>query len=215
MNIAVHQRALARQPQQQRAIDRFELVLREAEAVLAESGLGGFSIPAIATRLDYTRASIYKFFPTPYAILNELIRRHFAGLEQALFSEAQQLTKLDWQDVVRVIVRDAAGFHNAHPVGMMLALGGAVTDESYRSYELTVRHLGTLSRQLLALRGLAVATEPVDVATLAVDMATTCFRQSYLVHRVITPAYQETAAEVMVDFLERRVVLPAAGNDPG
>ncbi|WP_162932568.1 TetR/AcrR family transcriptional regulator [Solimonas sp. K1W22B-7] len=208
MNIAVDQRALARLPQQQRAIDRFELVLQEAQALLAEEGLGGFSIPAVAARLGYTRASIYKFFPTPYAVLNELVRRHFAGLEQKLVADAVRLVQLPWREVVRTIVQQAASYHNEHPGGMMLALGGAVTDESYRSYELTVRHLGSLARQLLQVRGMTVPTEPVDAATLAVDVATTCFRQSYLAHGHITPAYEEAAAEVMVDFLQRRIVAP-------
>jgi len=210
MNIAVDQRALARQPQQQRAIDRFELVLGEAQALLAEEGLNGFSIPAVAQRLGYTRASIYKFFPTPYAILNELTRRHFAGLEQKLVSEAVRLTQLSWQEVVRVIVEQAAEYHNAHPGGMMLALGGAVTDESYRTYELTVQHLGALAQQLLAARGLSVTTTQVDAAALAVDLGTTCFRHSYFLHRHITPAYRDAATRAMIDFLSHQAGLPGA-----
>ncbi|HSW14462.1 MAG TPA: TetR/AcrR family transcriptional regulator [Solimonas sp.] len=208
MNIAVDQRALARQPQQQRAIDRFELVLGEAQALLAESGLSGFSIPAVAQRLGYTRASIYKFFPTPYAILNELTRRHFAGLERQLAAAATQLSQHSWQEVVRVIVEQAAAFHNAHPTGMMLALGGAVTDESYRSYALTVQHLGMLAQQLLEARGLAVPRAALDTTALAVDLATTCFRHSHALHRQITPAHVEAAIAVMVDFLSRQAGLP-------
>ena len=207
MNIAVDQRALARLPQQQRAIDRFELVLQEALALLTEEGLAGFSIPAVAARLGYTRASIYKFFPTPYAVLNELIRRHFEGLEQKLVADAARLATLEWQPLVRAIVHNAAAFHNEHPTGMMLALGGAVTDESYRTYELTVRHLGGLARQLMQARELVVPMEPVDVATLSVDVATTCFRHSYLAHRRITPDYETAAADVMIDFLARQLSL--------
>ena len=207
MNIAVDQRAIARLPQQQRAIDRFELVLQESQALLSEEGLSGFSIPAVAARLGYTRASIYKFFPTPYAVLNELIRRHFAGLEEKLVADAANLVTLEWQALVRAIVHNAAAFHNEHPTGMMLALGGAVTDESYRTYELTVRHLGSLARQLMQARNLVVPMEPVDVATLSVDVATTCFRHSYLAHRRITPDYETAAADVMIDFLARQLSL--------
>lgn len=202
------QRALPRKPQQQRAIDRFELVLEASRVLLAEEGLAGFSIPAVAQRLDYTRASIYKFFPTPYAILNELTRRHFVGLERKLAGEAASLLPLSWPDVVRALVRHAAAFHNAHPVGMMLALGGAVTDESYRSYALTVTHLGSLAGDLLRARGVDVARVPVDVPSLAVDLGTTCFRHSYLRHHRITEAYEDTAAAVMIDFITAQ--LPAA-----
>lgn len=201
MNLALDQRALPRKPQQQRALDRFELVLEASSALLARTGLGGFSIPAVAQKLDFNRASIYKFFPTPYAILNELARRHFVGLEHELAGEAAQLRDLPWQDVVRAVVRHAAAYHNAHPVGMMLVLGGAVTDESYRSYALTVKHLGSLARLLLAARGLEVPAAPVDVASLAVDLGTTCMRQSYALHKTITPAYQDAAAQVMIGYI--------------
>lgn len=201
MNLALDQRALPRKPQRQRALDRFELVLEASSTLLTRAGLGGFSIPAVAQQLGFTRASIYKFFPTPYAILNELTRRHFVDLERKLASEAAALLDLPWQDVVRAVVRHAAAFHNAHPVGMMLALGGAVTDESYRSYALTVKHLGNLARQLLVARGLDVPAVPVDVAALAVDLGTTCMRQSYALHKTITPAYQDAAAGVMIGYL--------------
>jgi AcrR family transcriptional regulator len=176
-------------------------VLEEAAALLAEAGLAGFSIPAVAERLGYTRASIYKFFPTPYAVLNELIRRHFVGLEDRLVATAARLATLPWEEVVRVIVREAAAYHNAHPVGMMLSLGGAVTDESYRSYALTVEHLGTLASSLLRMRGVEVASARLDLGALAVDLGTTCFRHGYLKHGRITPEYREAAAAVMIGFI--------------
>jgi AcrR family transcriptional regulator len=197
----LHPLALPRRPRQQRAIDRCEAVLDEAAALLAKRGLSGFSIPAVAERLGYTRASIYKFFPTPYAVLNELIRRHFVGLEEKLAAAAADLASVAWQDVVRIIVREAAAYHNAHPVGMMLSLGGAVTDESYRSYALTVEHLGTLASSLLRARGLDVATARLDIGALAVDLGTTCFRHGYLKHGRITPEYREAAAAVMIQFI--------------
>lgn len=201
MSSALDPLALARQPQQQRAIDRFEAVLEESTAVLAEAGLAGFSIPLIAGRLGYTRASIYKFFPTPYAILNELIRRHFAGLERKLIATAAGLATDSWEDVVRAIVRDACAYHNAHPVGMMLSLGGAVTDESYRGYFLGMKHLGALASALLRTRGLRLVAPQVDVGALAVDLGTTCFRHGYLQHGRITPEYRDAAATVMVQFI--------------
>jgi AcrR family transcriptional regulator len=202
MNKALDPLALPRMPRQRRAIDRFDAVLAEAQTVLQKSGLGGFSIPAVAERLGYNRASIYKFFPTPYAILNELIRRHFVGLEKKLAGEAAHLGSLPWQDVVRTITREAAAYHNAHPVGMMLSLGGAVTDESYRSYALTIEHLGTLATLLLKARGLDVGRSKLDVGALAVDLGTTCFRHGYLRHGRITAEYQEAAATVMIQFID-------------
>ncbi|HEY1075452.1 MAG TPA: TetR/AcrR family transcriptional regulator [Fontimonas sp.] len=206
MNDTMNPLALARQPKQSRAIDRFEAVLEATEAILAESGLEGFSIPAVAERLGYTRASIYKFFPTPYAILNELVRRHFDRLQDALRDEAGRWADESWQAQTARMVKLAAKVHNAHPVGMMLSLGGATTDEANRIYASTIQQLGLLIEAVLQRRGHALAASALDVPTLAVDLATTCLRQSLQRHGRITPAYVDVATSTIVDFLERHIV---------
>ncbi len=201
-------RAQARQPQQSRAIDRFELVLETSQKILAESGLEGFSIPAVAQRLGYTRASIYKFFPTPYAILNELVRRHFGLLEEALREESASSAEDSWQALTRRMVRLAAKVHNAHPVGMMLSLGGATTDESNRIYATTIQQLGQLIETVLERAGHPLPTRAIDTATLGVDLATTCLRHSLQQHGHITAEYVEIATVTLIDFLERQIAAP-------
>jgi AcrR family transcriptional regulator len=204
MNQALSSDALPRRPLQQRAKDRFERVLAEAEALLLETGLGGFSIPLLAGRLGYPRATIYKFFPTPYAVFNELLRRCLAELEETLVREAAPVVAqgLPWREAARLLVTHAAAFHNAKPVARLLILGGPVSDESYRAQEITIQHLGGLARQLLAAVGITLPAEP-DVATLAVDIGTTCFRHSVLLHGEITPAYRDEAVYAMVAYLAR------------
>lgn len=81
----------ARAPQQLRGKARFEKILAEAEQVLLAKGISGFSIPELAERLAYTRTSIYHFFPTPYAVLNELTRRYLIKLEEHVEAAVQQL----------------------------------------------------------------------------------------------------------------------------
>ncbi|MES1942505.1 regulatory protein TetR [Salinisphaera sp. PC39] len=200
MEAALDERAIARKPQQQRAKDRFERVLDTAETLLLEAGLGGFSIPELANRLGYTRASIYKFFPTPYAVLNELLNRHLHALETELNRHAERLLDLPWPRLTEAIVTLAADFHNAHPVGRLLILGGPVTDDSYRAQEITIQHLGRLARVLMHRQGVELPDEP-DAATLAVDIGTTCFRVSFFKHGEITPAYRDEAARAMVAYL--------------
>jgi AcrR family transcriptional regulator len=204
MNQALNADALPRQPLQQRAKDRFERVLAEAEALLLERGLGGFSIPLLAERLDFPRATIYKFFPTPYAIFNELLRRYLAQLEEALSLAAGPVVAqgLSWREAATTLVAHAAGFHNSHPVARLLILGGPVSDESYRAQEITIQHLGGLTRRLLETARIALPREP-DVASLAVDMATTCFRHSVFLHGEITPAYRDEATYAMIRYLSR------------
>lgn len=200
METALDTRAIARRPQQQRAKDRFERVLEAAESLLLEAGLGGFSIPELANRLGFTRASIYKFFPTPYAVLNELLNRHLQALEEELGEQGERLLALPWRQLARAIVTLAADFHNAHPVGRLLILGGPVTDDSYRAQEIAIERLGHLARLLMQRHGVELPNEP-DVATLAVDIGTTCFRVSFFKHGEITPAYRQEAARAMVAYL--------------
>jgi AcrR family transcriptional regulator len=202
---AVQPLTQARHPLQQRAKDRFEQVLKAADALLAGVGLSGFSIPELALRLGYTRASIYKFFPTPYAVLNELAQRYLKLLEEDLTGFAAELSRQSWIEVGNTVVNRAAAFHEAHPVARLLILGGPLTDDGYRAQELSIQRLGTLLRQLSQQRGILLPREPVDVATQAVEVGTGCFRQSFFRHGCITDAYRKEAAYAMLAYLSRYV----------
>jgi AcrR family transcriptional regulator len=192
-----------RKPLQQRSLDRVEAVLDESRKVLAREGIAGFSIPVIAERLGYTRASIYNFFPTPYAILNELARRDLVALEESIVQYLLGQPRAPWRERVRGSVRAAVQFYDKHPVARMLILGGALTDEGYRALALTVRHLGAAAQRLFSGVGpYALPQVPVDVSTLAVDLGTTCLRQSVLLHGKIVRAYEEEAVRVMTGYLE-------------
>lgn len=203
MNLALHQRGVARQPQQLRARERCDQVLGEARLLLHEEGLAGFSIPALADRLGYTRASIYKFFPTPNAVLNELMQQELAALESALARRAAQALQQPWQAAMREIVHQAVEFYNANPVARLLVLGGPVSDESYRAQEMTIQRLGSLARALLQARGIPLPRMSPDAATLVVDIGTTCFRLSQFLHGEITPAYRDEAVYAMQAYLAR------------
>lgn len=198
----LHPLAIARQPHQHRARVRFDQVLAAAEALLVEEGLSGFSIPAVAQRLGYTRASIYKFFPTPYAVLNELVQGKLADLEARLMRLAPEIQGRPWPEGLRAMVLKAAAFYNADRVARLLILGGPVSDDSYRVQELTIQRLGGLARSLLPAGLRLPATRP-DAAMLLVEIGTTCFRVSQFLHGRITPEYQEEAVIVMQGYVSR------------
>lgn len=201
---AIDDKALARQPLQERAKMRFERVLETAETLLLESGLGGFSIPTLAERLEWPRATIYKFFPTPYAIFNELVRRDLQKLEDALFEQAARLpASTGWEEGVSIIVTRATQFYNQNPVAQLLILGGPVSDDSYRAQELTIQRLGALGRNLLSNLGVSMPLSNPDVASLAIDIGATCFRHSVFLHGRITPAYRDEAIHAMSAYLQR------------
>jgi len=192
--------AVARQPIQQRARERFDAILREAETLLIEQGLSGFSIPVLAERLGYTRASVYVYFPTTYAILNELVSRDLVELEALYVAHADEFARMKWTEAVVAVVDHAVDFYNSRPAARLLILGGAVTDHSYRAQEMTMKHLGDLGRRLWERKGSRLPRSP-DVATLSAEIATACFRRSFFESGRITPAYRTAAIGAMLGFL--------------
>ena len=125
MNEVLDPLAIARRPTQKRARERFDRILEETERVLIERGLSGFSIPVIAERLGFTRGSVYAYFPTPYAVLNELVQRHLRKLEKVFFSNAEELRKLGWRDGIVHVVDHAVAYHNAPPPQRACCCSGA------------------------------------------------------------------------------------------
>lgn len=202
MNLALDPLAVARQPTQQRARDRFDRILEESEKLLLEVGLSGFSIPVLAERLAYTRGSVYAYFPTHYAILNELVRRYAAQLEGVFLQRGDELLKLSWRESVAAVVEHAVNFHNTHPVAALLILGGAVTDDSYRAQETMIKRLGDFARAIWTHKNIDLPNEQPDVTTLATDIGTACFRRSFFESGKITPAYRDAAVAAMIAFLE-------------
>ncbi|MGH8430386.1 MAG: TetR/AcrR family transcriptional regulator [Solimonas sp.] len=201
MNDALDPLAIARQPVQQRARDRFDSILQEAEALLIESGLSGFSVPVLAERLGYTRGSIYAYFPTPYAILNELVSHYLVDVEQAFLKRVDTLRQMGWREAVAAVVDQAVAFYESKPAARLLILGGAVTDDSYRAQELTTKHLGDLGRATLVHKGVKLPKGPPDITTLSVDIGVACFRRSFFEHGRITPRYRDAAVAAMTGFL--------------
>jgi AcrR family transcriptional regulator len=193
--------AVARKPTQKRALERFARVLDEAEALLVAEGLAGVSIPVIADKLGYTRGSVYAYFPTPYAILNELAQRYLAEL-LVVFAHSDGLVGLPWRKGIENGVAIASDYYDAHPAARLIILGGAVTDYSFRAQELTIKRVGALGRLAWQQRGIVLPSEEPDVAALAIDLGMSCLRRSVFEHGEVTPAYRVAASNVMVAFLE-------------
>lgn len=198
----------ARKPQQQRAKARVEAVLTAAEQLLLSAGHTGFSIPSLADQLDFPRATIYKFFPTPHALLNELAERHVTALEAHLVAYSERLVAAkDWQQMIGRMVEAAVDYYRAHPAAQIVLLAGPISDSSFRALEGSITRLGSLTRNLLGSRGIAVPEGSPDLAALAVEFGTASFRMSYFLHGEITPPYAQAAADVMIAFLGHRLSL--------
>lgn len=201
--------AVATRPSQQRARLRFERILAEAELMLAESGLSGFSIPLLAERLGYTRGSVYAYFPTPYALFNELMAAYLLDMERFLRDELRRMPAGSWDEVAVHLVRVTADFYNRHAVAALLLLGGAVTDSSYRAQEMCIKHLADMARTLFERVGMQLPRDP-DVIVLTVDIGTACLRRSFFEHGHVTPAYCDIASKAMTGFLAPYILAPSA-----
>ncbi|MDR3414541.1 MAG: TetR/AcrR family transcriptional regulator [Nevskia sp.] len=195
----------ARKPQQQRSRDRVDAVLREAEALILEAGIDGFSIPALAERLGFPRATIYMFFPTPYTVFSELAQRHLSALEAILAEKVQYIIAApDWREETRRLVLTAAQYYTSNPVASAVILG-PLSESGYRAWEATMTRLGQFMRAMLTRRGLRLAPSEFDTAALAMEFGASSFRMSYFQHRRVTPAFAEAGAEVIVAFLAQRL----------
>ncbi len=193
----------ARIPQQKRGRMRFEQILCAAGSLLQERGFEQFTVSELAQRLGYTRASIYKFFPTPQAIYRELNTRQLSLLEAELTAAALALPAAQWQSQVRQMALTAAQFHNHHSLARLLILGGTLDEDSYRNLESTIARLGALLEQILENLGIRISNTPVNHPMLVIEIGTCCLRTSFFLHGEITTAYAEAAGEAMVAYLEK------------
>ncbi len=200
--------AIAIRPSQQRARVRFERILAEAELMLSETGLSGFSIPSLAERLAYTRGSVYAYFPSPYALFNELMAGYLQDMEVCLRAELRRMPAGSWDRVAAHLVRVTGDFYNRHPVAMLLLLGGAVTDSSYRAQEMCIRHVADIVRTLFERVGMQLPREP-DVIVLTVDIGMACLRRSFFEHGHVTLVYCDIASKAMTGFLQPYILLPS------
>jgi len=162
-------RTFPRPPQQQRARLRCERVLEEARKLLSERGLAEFSIPELANRLGYSRATIYNFFPTPSAIFNALSQRDLLALETALLRSAPEPDRISWQQGAHAFASLAADFYNHNPAACVLILGGPASSESYAAQVLLMRRLGALVQERFERRGIALPNSPLFKARNRID----------------------------------------------
>jgi AcrR family transcriptional regulator len=194
------QRAVARLPTKAPSRVRFQGILDEAERLILEHGLGGFSIPALAERLGYTRASIYHFFPTPYAVLNELSRRYFQESGALIMEFARARDLLSWRELLKQVMTFTADYYNKHGVARILLLGGAIADQNNLVAEETNQQLGELFRILFQMRGVDLPKKP-DVAWILVDIVDAVLRHSQHRYRRITDACRDEALRAATAYL--------------
>jgi len=192
--------AIAKRPTHAKSRQRFEKILDEAEKIVEESGLSGFSIPVLAERLGFTRASIYHFFPTPFAVLNELEMRYHEDSKLQIIDAGVGSAKLSWEQIVRVGIEKTAEYYNQRPVARMLLLGRLMSGDNINIQEQNNLQLANVFRGLFSSFGITLPTEP-DVGWIAIDIVHSVFSHSQYVHKTITPACVDEAYNACTGYL--------------
>ncbi|HSW11867.1 MAG TPA: TetR/AcrR family transcriptional regulator [Solimonas sp.] len=191
-----------RPPLQQRGQARTEAVLAAARDLLAQEGLSGFSIPALAERLGFSRMSIYHFFPSQGAIIGELARRALDELERRVVSHALEHPEVRWKGQIAGLLGAVVEYFDEDPVAQLLILGGGLTAEGYTEQSRTVLRLGNLTNRLFESGGLSLPRKPIDTPVLLIDLGITCMRMSVQLHGRVTPDYQREVVETMARYIE-------------
>lgn len=197
--------SFAKKPTHAKTRLRFEKILDEAEKIVAEQGLSGFSIPVLAERLGFTRASIYHFFPSPFAVLNELEMRYHEDSKIQVIEAGIAAADQSWEHIIRVGIEQTAKYYNQHPVARMLLLGGLMSDDNVNIQEQNNLEMANVFRKLFATYGIHPPTEP-DVSWIAIDIVHSVFSHSQYVYKKITDACIDEAYRASTAYIRSYIV---------
>jgi AcrR family transcriptional regulator len=111
--------AAPRRPQQERGQRRVDAILDAAAALVADVGVEGLTVAAIAERAQTSKGSMYHFFPDLDAVVRALAERHVTSV-RALADEVRSAngdvwTSLPADQVVDRIMAPLERYMDAHP----------------------------------------------------------------------------------------------------
>ena len=97
-------------PQQVRAKERVDLVLKAAQEIMAERGYGGLTLSAVCERANIKQTSIYRYWPNQSALLVSLIG-FFEDDFQARIKLLEDVAfDTPWPEVQKLLLRGLADY---------------------------------------------------------------------------------------------------------
>jgi len=140
-------------PQQLRAKERVDLVLKATQEIMAERGYGGLTLSAVCERANIKQTSIYRYWPNQSALLVSVI----SFFEDDYHTRIKLLEELafdkPWQEVQEILLRGLADYCIANPwVFAGLAAVRADTGVAQR-HEQTLDFFATRFAHLLKFGG--------------------------------------------------------------
>jgi AcrR family transcriptional regulator len=156
-------------------------VLRAALDVLADDGMPGFTVESVARRAGASKATVYRHWPTPSALLVDAMDAEFRPLPEVDTGDLRA-------DLVRLLTAFASSFTDS-PFPKLMA---AFTDAAERDpalgemhAELTRRRREPLVRLLDAARGRGELVGDVDVELVVDLLAAPFFYRRLVAHRAM------------------------------
>jgi AcrR family transcriptional regulator len=146
-------------PQQIRAKERVDLVLRAAQEIMAERGYGGLTLSAVCERANIKQTSIYRYWPNQTALLVSLIGFFEDDYQSRIKLLEEVAFDMPWQEVQKTILLGLADYSRENPwVYAGLAAVRADTGVAKR-HEQTLDFFATRYAHLLKIGGFAVRGE--------------------------------------------------------
>ena len=146
-------------PQQIRAKERVDLVLRAAQEIMAERGYGGLTLSAVCERANIKQTSIYRYWPNQSALLVSLIGFFEDDYQSRIKLLEEVAFDMPWQEVQKTILLGLADYSRENPwVYAGLAAVRADTGVAKR-HEQTLDFFATRYAHLLKIGGFAVRGE--------------------------------------------------------
>ena len=146
-------------PQQVRAKERVDLVLRTAQEIMAERGYGGLTLSAVCERANIKQTSIYRYWPNQTALLVSLIGFFEDDYQSRIKLLEEVAFDMPWQEVQKTLLEGLADYSRENPwVYAGLAAVRADTGVAKR-HEQTLDFFATRYAHLLKIGGFAVRGE--------------------------------------------------------
>lgn len=186
----------------QRSQARIDAILAAARSILAEAGVAGLSVYAVAELAEIPPSSVYHFFPSVPALLEGLTADIHAAFRACLQAPIDSHSLTTWRDLSRLVEERMLGLYNEDAAARQLILaqhGLSEVTQADRQHDI---ELGALMQALFARHFvLPQLPEEVDVFTLAMELGDRVYARSVQMHGVITPRLAEEGMRVFDAYL--------------
>jgi AcrR family transcriptional regulator len=153
------QKLEAREPRQQRAREKVELILEATMRLLERDGLAALTTNAVAAKAGVSIGTLYQYFASKEAILDELARRETEGFSEQILAVVEDASPISPKEragrIVRSVMESYGGRQGVHRIVMEHSLSRG----SRRVAALTDRLTGLIASENRQAEGRMALTE--------------------------------------------------------